>query len=65
MEPSMQFQDDVTGGVDMDSHAGNTEVSYGFGSFANSGFTSNHAAFMLVAVGVIGLWIISRVFRGA
>ena len=63
MPLSEQYQDDAVGGVNLNSHAANTEIS--FGSFSNGGFTSNHAAFVLIAIGVIGLWIVARVFKGA
>lgn len=63
MALSEQYQDDAIGGVDLDSHAGNTSLS--FPSFGGGGFTSNHAALVLIAVGVVGLWIIARVFKGA
>ena len=63
MPLSEQYQDDAIGGVNLNSHAGNTAIS--FGSFGGNGFTSNHAAFTLIVVGVVGLWIVSRVFKGA
>jgi len=62
MPISEQYQDDAIGGVNLNSHAGNTSISFGS---LSTGFTSNHAAFTLIAIGVIGLWIVSRVFKGA
>ena len=62
MPISEQFQDDAIGGVDLDSHAANSSIS--FGGFSG-GMTSNHAAFILIAVGIVGLWIVARVFKGA
>jgi uncharacterized membrane protein YuzA (DUF378 family) len=59
---SEQYQDDAVGGVNLGSHAGNTVLS-GIGNL--SGFNSNHAALVLIVVGLAGLWIVSRVFKGA
>ncbi len=44
--------------------AANTEVDYGYGS-GRAGFTTNHAAFTLIAVGVLGLWVVAKLFKGA
>jgi hypothetical protein len=61
---SALYSGDALGNVDPGSRAGNTEISYGYGS-GGSGFTSNHAAFTLIAVGVLGLWVVAKVFKGA
>lgn len=62
MALSEQYQDDAVGGVAMGDHAANTELS---GITPTTGFTSNRAAFTLIALGVIGLWIIWFMFKGA
>ncbi len=56
MPISEQYGDDVVGGVNLGHH---------LGSLRSSGLTSNHAAFVLVVVGLIGLWLVSRIFKGA
>lgn len=58
MPISEQYQDDAVGGVNLDNHASD-------GSWTVAGLTSNHAAFILIVVGLAGLWIVSRVFKGA
>lgn len=63
MPLSEQYQDDAVGGVNLANHAGNTVVS-GISGFA-TGFTSNHAAFILIVVGLAGLWAVAFFFKGA
>lgn len=66
MALSEQYNDDAVGGVNMNDHVDDSEFSAGFGVFGRTGqFTTNHAAFVLVVIGVLGLWIIQRVFKGA
>lgn len=31
----------------------------------NGGLTANHAAFILIVVGLAGLWFVARTFKGA
>lgn len=61
MPLSEQYQDDAVGGVNLNSHASNTVLSLP----GMTGFTSNHAAFVLIVVGLLGLWIVAHVFKGA
>lgn len=62
MALSEQYQDDAVGGVAMDAHAADTQID--IPGFGGGGFTPNHAAFTLIAVGILGLWAISIFFRG-
>ena len=59
MPLSEQYGDDAVGGVHLEQHgAGGYRTMLG-------GVTSNHAALIQIIVGLLGLWLISKVMKGA
>ena len=61
MAPIADAYDNASGPIsdaDFGQHVGGPSWSVG-------GLTANHAAFILIVVGLAGLWFVARTFKGA
>lgn len=54
------YGDDAMGPVDLGKHGGAAS-----GITLPAGFTTEHGAVLLIAIGFFGLWLVHRVFKGA